>query len=37
VYTVNKRDLVEKIGHLSKARIREILEGLSQVLTPLDV
>lgn len=37
VYTVDKRVLVEKIGKLSKARIRQILEGLSGILTPLDV
>lgn len=37
VYTVDKRSLVEKIGRLPKARIRQILEGLSQILTPLDV
>jgi mRNA interferase MazF len=37
VYTVDKRHLVEKIGTLSKARVRRILEGLSQVLTPLNV
>lgn len=34
LYTVDKRDLVEKIGVLSASRIRQILQGLSEVLTP---
>lgn len=37
VYTVDKGALIDKIGALSKARVRQILEGLSRVLTPLDV
>ena len=37
VYTVDKGALIEKIGALSKARVQQILEGLSRVLTPLDV
>ena len=34
LYTVDKRDLVEKIGVLSASRVRQILQGLSMVLTP---
>lgn len=37
VYTVDKGILVEKIGTLSRTRVRRILEGLSRVLSPLDV
>lgn len=34
LYTVDKRDLVEKIGVLSASRVRQILQGLGTVLTP---
>jgi mRNA interferase MazF len=34
LYTVDKQYLVEKIGALSTSRIRQILQGLSEVLTP---
>jgi len=34
LYTVDKRDLVEKIGVLSASRVRQILQGLGAVLTP---
>lgn len=37
LFTVEKRDLIEKIGVVSVSRVRQILQGLSQVLTPLDV
>jgi len=37
IYTVDKRDLVEKIGTLSKDRVREILDGIRLVLEPRDV
>jgi len=34
VITVNKSDLIEKIGHLSKERISKIIEGLKLLLEP---
>jgi mRNA interferase MazF len=34
VYTVDKRDLVEKIGQLSASRVRQILQGLIEIITP---
>jgi mRNA interferase MazF len=34
LYTVDKRDLVERIGAISTNRVRQILQGLSEVLTP---
>ena len=37
IYTVNKADLVEKIGSLSAARLDEILQGLDLLLAPRDV
>lgn len=37
IYTVDKRDLVEKIGTLSKDRVREILDGIRLVLEPRDI
>ncbi|GFP40388.1 type II toxin-antitoxin system PemK/MazF family toxin, partial [Candidatus Hakubella thermalkaliphila] len=32
IYTVDKRDLVEKIGRLSSKRVREILDGIQRLL-----
>lgn len=37
VFTVDKRQLVEKIGSLSTQRVREILEGLNRLLVPLSL
>lgn len=37
VFTVDKRDLGERIGSLSAERVREILSGLDLVLKPRDV
>ena len=37
VFTVNKRDLVEKIGALSRKRVNQILEGLQLVFAPRDI
>ncbi len=37
IYTVDKRDLVEKIGTLSSHRVREILDGFRLLLEPRDV
>lgn len=37
VYTVDKSELVEKIGSLSPVRMRKILEGIQLFLQPRDV
>ena len=37
VYTVNKTDLVEKIGAVSRNRMNEILEGLNLLTEPRDI
>ena len=37
IFTVNKTDLVEKIGSLSRKRVSQILEGVMLVLTPGDI
>ncbi len=37
IFTVDKRDLVEKIGTLSPRRVRQILNGIHLVLDPRDV
>lgn len=37
VFTVDKGDLVERIGALSATRIREVLNGLQLLLEPRDV
>lgn len=37
VYTVNKRDLIEKIGKISKARIKEILSGIQLLTEPREL
>jgi len=37
VITVNKSDLVEKIGSLSAGRIKEILEGIRLLIEPREV
>jgi mRNA interferase MazF len=37
VYTVNKTDLTEKIGTVSKNRMNEILEGLNLLTEPRDL
>lgn len=37
IFTVDKRDLDEKIGMLSRARVREILAGVQLVLEPRDI
>ena len=37
IYTVNKADLVEKIGTVTKDRIQEILEGFSLLTEPREV
>ena len=37
VFTVDKTDLVERIGALSRHRLREVLAGLDLLLEPRDV
>ena len=37
IYTVNKSDLVEKIGRVSEKRIFEILEGLKLLTEPKEL
>jgi mRNA interferase MazF len=37
IFTVDKRDLVEKIGTLSPGRVRQILSGVKLVIEPRDV
>jgi mRNA interferase MazF len=37
IYTVDKKDLVEKIGSLSRRRIRQVLEGVMLVIEPREV
>jgi mRNA interferase MazF len=37
LYTVDKGDLVEKIGTLSSARVRQILDGIQLLLEPRDI
>jgi mRNA interferase MazF len=34
IYTVDKEELIEKIGTLSPARVREILDGVRLVIEP---
>ena len=37
VYTVDKRDLIEKIGTLSRGRVRDILNGIHLLLEPREI
>jgi mRNA interferase MazF len=37
IYTLDKRDLVERIGRLSRQRIRQVLAGVMLVLEPRDI
>ncbi|MFQ5343694.1 MAG: type II toxin-antitoxin system PemK/MazF family toxin [Anaerolineae bacterium] len=37
IFTVDKEDLVERIGVLSRARVRQILDGVSLLLEPREV
>lgn len=37
IFTVDKSDLVEKIGTLSRQRVREILDGIQLLLEPRQV
>ena len=37
VFTVNKSDLVEKVGSLSRNRVYQILEGIQLLTAPRDI
>jgi len=37
IFTVDKKDLVEKIGTLSSERTQEILDGINLILEPRDI
>ena len=37
IFTVDKRDLVEKIGTLSRQRFRQILDGIRLLTEPRDI
>ncbi|MBI4289000.1 MAG: type II toxin-antitoxin system PemK/MazF family toxin [Chloroflexi bacterium] len=37
IFTVDKRDLTEKIGSLSRERMAHVLQGMELLLTPRDV
>jgi mRNA interferase MazF len=37
IYTVNKSDLIEKIGQVSEKRVSEILEGLNLLIEPREI
>ncbi|MBI4331813.1 MAG: type II toxin-antitoxin system PemK/MazF family toxin [Chloroflexi bacterium] len=37
IFTVDKRDLVEKIGALPRGRMAQVLEGIELVIRPRDI
>lgn len=37
IFTVDKKDLVEKIGTISSERTQEILDGINLLLEPRDI
>ena len=37
IFTVDKRDLTEKIGSLSRDRITQVLKGIELLITPMDI
>jgi mRNA interferase MazF len=37
IFTVDKRDLVERIGTLSTRRVRQILDGIQLLIEPRDI
>ena len=37
IYTIDKKDLSEKIGTLSPQRVKEILDGIDLILKPRDI
>ena len=37
IFTVDKRDLVEKIGSITSDRMKQVLEGIELLISPRDV
>ena len=37
IFTVNKKDLTEKIGSLSHVRMSQVLEGIELIIKPMDI
>jgi mRNA interferase MazF len=37
IFTVDKRDLLEKIGSISSERLRQVLEGIGLLIMPRDI
>jgi mRNA interferase MazF len=37
IFTVDKQDLVEKIGSISRERMLQVLEGIELLITPKDI
>ena len=37
IFTVDKRDLMEKIGSLSRERMAEVLQGVELLISPRDI
>jgi len=37
IFTVDKKDLTEKIGSLSRNRLAQVLEGVELLITPRDI
>lgn len=37
IFTVNKKELVEKIGSLSRKRINQVLEGIELLIAPREI
>jgi mRNA interferase MazF len=37
IFTVDKKDLTEKIGTLSRNRLVQVLEGIELLITPRDI
>ena len=36
IYTVNKGDLMERIGHVSESKMSEILDGIKLLIEPME-
>jgi mRNA interferase MazF len=37
IFTVNKQDLVERVGSLSRNRMAQVLQGIELLITPRDI
>ena len=37
IFTVDKRDIVEKIGSISSERMTQVLEGIQLLISPRDI